>query len=209
MPVHFFRYDLRLFEDIRWTKKISVFPVGLIGYQAVTSPIVVKKDYKNKDEPSNNSSSISHNLSELPSCQVIGFSDPWFANRKFPIDMAGFAANVNFLSSNPHQSMPYKVGYEEDYFLQSLNVSFNDLEPRSECCTELYVWHTKTVSKKILPTIKYNEPNDFNQLLKDTNLLPLMRNLEDKGLVIVDYYKGQLMFTCTEINGCDTNKGKS
>ena len=105
----YFSYDLRLFEDIRWTKKIAVFPVGLIGYQAVSSPIVANKT-STTAKPTNNSASLS--------CEVVGFSDPWFANRKFPIDMAGFAANVNFIASHPHQSMPYKVGYEEDYFLQ-------------------------------------------------------------------------------------------
>ena len=169
----------------------------------MTSPIV--KNLTRKIQGDNSSSApIS---SELPFCQVIGFSDPWFANRKFPIDMAGFAANVNFIASHPHQSMPYKVGYEEDYFLQSLNVSFNDLEPRSECCTQVYVWHTKTVSKKVLPSVKYSEPS--NELLSDTNLLPLMKNLEDKGLVKVDSRRGQHIFTCTEVNGCDTSKGKS
>ena len=32
-------YDLRLFDEIRWTERVSVFPVGLIGY-AMSSPIV-------------------------------------------------------------------------------------------------------------------------------------------------------------------------
>ena len=115
---------MRLFEDIRWTKKISIFPVGLIGYQAVTSPIVIKNPSKKNVDMKGQMlvDSASKTSQQQSSCQVIGFSDPWFANRKFPIDMAGFAANVDFLSSHPHQSMPYKVGYEEDYFLQSLNV---------------------------------------------------------------------------------------
>ena len=34
-------YDLRLFDEIRWTERVSVFPVGLIGY-AMSSPIVQK-----------------------------------------------------------------------------------------------------------------------------------------------------------------------
>ena len=162
-----FRYDLRIFDDIRWTKKISLFPVGLIGYQAVTSPIVAKK--KSSADSIQSDEKFSQN-NKSQSCEVIGFSDPWFANRKFPIDMAGFAANVDFLAFQPHQSMPYKVGYEEDYFLQSLNVSFNDFEPKSECCTKVYVWHTKTVSKKHLPVVKYSE-------LEYTNLNSLMKNL--------------------------------
>jgi hypothetical protein len=29
--------------------------------------------------------------------RVIGFTDDWFAQRKWPVDMAGFAVNLNFL----------------------------------------------------------------------------------------------------------------
>ena len=33
-------YDLKLFEEIRFTKKVSMFPVGLLGPQGLSSPIV-------------------------------------------------------------------------------------------------------------------------------------------------------------------------
>lgn len=33
-------YDLRLFEEIRDTQNISMFPVGLIGDYAVSAPVV-------------------------------------------------------------------------------------------------------------------------------------------------------------------------
>lgn len=33
-------YDLRLFNEIRDTKNVSVFPVGLIGDYAVSAPVV-------------------------------------------------------------------------------------------------------------------------------------------------------------------------
>ena len=112
-------------------------------------------------------------------------------------------ANVDFISSHAnHQSMPYKVGYEEDYFLQSLNVSFSDLEPLSDCCTKVYVWHTKTISKKHTPIVRYSE-------LEDTNLNDLVKNLETKGIVKMDSRRGQQIFTCTEVNGCDTIKGRT
>jgi beta-1,3-glucuronyltransferase len=29
--------------------------------------------------------------------KVIGFTDDWFAQRKWPVDMAGFAVNLQFL----------------------------------------------------------------------------------------------------------------
>ena len=33
-------FDLKLFSEIRFTKRVSMFPVGLIGLYAVSSPIV-------------------------------------------------------------------------------------------------------------------------------------------------------------------------
>ena len=52
---------------------MSVFPVGLIGPQFVSSPVVA----------SNGS--------------VVDFHDVWRGGRKFICDMAGFAVNVGFL----------------------------------------------------------------------------------------------------------------
>lgn len=33
-------FDLRLFNEIRYTKRVSMFPVGLIGQYSVSSPVV-------------------------------------------------------------------------------------------------------------------------------------------------------------------------
>lgn len=33
-------FDLKLFSEIRYTKRVSMFPVGLIGLYAVSTPIV-------------------------------------------------------------------------------------------------------------------------------------------------------------------------
>lgn len=33
-------YDLRLFDEIRDTRNISMFPVGLVGDYAVSAPVV-------------------------------------------------------------------------------------------------------------------------------------------------------------------------
>lgn len=35
-------FDLKLFSEIRHTKRVSMFPVGLIGLYAVSTPIVQK-----------------------------------------------------------------------------------------------------------------------------------------------------------------------
>lgn len=39
-------FDLRLFEEIRFTKRVSMFPVGLIGEYGVSAPIVKEVCYK-------------------------------------------------------------------------------------------------------------------------------------------------------------------
>lgn len=41
-------FDLKLFDEIRTTKRVSMFPVGLIGMYAVSTPVVrnVSKTYK-------------------------------------------------------------------------------------------------------------------------------------------------------------------
>lgn len=58
--------------QMRNTKKVSMWPVGLCTKTGLSTPIV-----KNG--------------------KLIGFYDGWIAGRKFPVDMAGFAVSVKFL----------------------------------------------------------------------------------------------------------------
>ena len=66
--------------------------------------------------------------------------------------------------------MAFKKGYEEETFLQKMNVPMEKIEFLAENCTKIYVWHTKTVS----PTLnKFKDiPNEVDQL---TNMGPLNR----------------------------------
>lgn len=138
-------YDLALFDEIRKTERVSVLPVGFVGGQGISSPVVENG-------------------------KVIGFTDDWFAGRKFPVDMAGFAVSVDFVTVRTNASMPYWAGYEEDVFLQTLGVDLADLEPLASQCTEVLVWHTKTV-KVPQPKIMANhyEHSNLNKLLDDVN----------------------------------------
>ena len=120
-------YDLRLFGEIRKTKKVSVFPVALLGNQSISTPIVETRKIQSVD---GKMTSVN---------KVVGFSDAWYGNRKFALDMAGFAVNVEFLVTNENASMPYKAAYEEDLFIQSLNVTLDDLEPLADGCTQVTV----------------------------------------------------------------------
>jgi Glycosyltransferase family 43 len=71
--------------------------------------------------------------------KVIGFFDSWPADRKFPVDMAGFAVSVDYLLQNPNATMPYKAGHEEDQFLKSLGLKLEDIEPKANNCTEVII----------------------------------------------------------------------
>ncbi|XP_037910115.1 galactosylgalactosylxylosylprotein 3-beta-glucuronosyltransferase S isoform X2 [Hermetia illucens] len=146
-------FDLRLFNEIRDTKKVSMFPVGLIGLYAVSSPVV-----KNG--------------------KVIGFFDSWPAKRKWPVDMAGFAVNLEYLSQHPNATMPYRAGYEEDAFLRSISLRMNEIETKANNCTEILVWHTQTQKSKA-PMVRID-----SQYLESekSNLGALFRELESMGV---------------------------
>ncbi|CAB3363340.1 Hypothetical predicted protein [Cloeon dipterum] len=123
-------YDIRIFEQMRHTKKVSMWPVGLLTKVGLSTPVV-----KNG--------------------QFHGFYDGWMANRKFPVDMAEFAVSVKFLLQRPKATMPYKPGYEEDGFLKSLApLEPKELELLANGCTEILVWHTQ--SKKNSPSAAIN-----------------------------------------------------
>ncbi|XP_055638873.1 galactosylgalactosylxylosylprotein 3-beta-glucuronosyltransferase S [Toxorhynchites rutilus septentrionalis] len=116
-------FDLKLFSEIRTTKKVSMFPVGLIGDYAVSTPVVRNG-------------------------MVEGFFDSWPAKRKWPVDMAGFAVNLEYMALSPNVTMPFRAGYEEDEFLKSLGLKMQDIEPKANNCTEILVWHTQTKNNK-------------------------------------------------------------
>ena len=170
-------YDIRLFKEIATTQKVSMFPVGFIGIQGVSSPIVVDG-------------------------KVVGFSDDWFAQRKFPVDMAGFAVNLEFLrlrNKKANRAMPYKAGYEEDVFLQNLNLTLDDIEPLASDCTEVLVWHTKTVKEKKSSLKPLEEAR-----ASKSNLGQLLEQVSFTGLGEV-VRGGRKVKTCYDMKKCKTS----
>lgn len=117
-------YDLALFNEMRYTKKVSVWPVGLVGGLLVERPIV---------HP------IEHD-------KIESFNSMWEAKRPFPLDMAGFAISLHLLISTPDASFSdsVKIGYIESHFLNQLVSSWDELEPRADKCRKVLVWHTRT-----------------------------------------------------------------
>lgn len=108
----------------------------------------------------------------------MAFFDSWPAKRIWPVDMAGFAVNLSYLAKYPNASMPYKAGYEEDSFLKSIGLKIDEIEPKANDCTEVYVWHTQTTKTKA-PLIKVAK-----EVLESTksNLFSLLKMLNEMGV---------------------------
>uniref|UniRef100_A0A3Q3II02 Galactosylgalactosylxylosylprotein 3-beta-glucuronosyltransferase n=1 Tax=Monopterus albus TaxID=43700 RepID=A0A3Q3II02_MONAL len=115
-------YSLELFEEMRYTKKVSVWPVAFVGGLRYESPKV-------------------NTLG-----QVYGWKTVFDPHRPFAIDMAGFAVNLRLILSKPQAYFKLrgvKGGYQESSLLKEL-VTLSDLEPKAANCTKVLVWHTRT-----------------------------------------------------------------
>ncbi|XP_017578299.1 galactosylgalactosylxylosylprotein 3-beta-glucuronosyltransferase 2 isoform X1 [Pygocentrus nattereri] len=133
-------YSLELFEEVtrdcakgegswerrervqmRSTKGVSVWPVGLVGGRRYERPIVENG-------------------------KVVGWYTGWRADRPFAIDMAGFAVNLQVILANPRalfKRRGAKPGMQESDFLKQIT-KVEDLEPKAKNCTQVLVWHTRT-----------------------------------------------------------------
>lgn len=133
-------YDIRLFEEMRYTKKVSVWPVAFVGEILYERPIC--RDGK-----------------------VVDWFCVWNkSKRPFPIDMAGFAVNLGLLFAHPSArfSQMVPIGMQESHFLSHLVAhpviltsgagsskhtaenNKNELECKADNGTRIYVWHTQT-----------------------------------------------------------------
>ena len=122
-------YSPQLFDVMRDTERVSVWPVGLAGGLMVEKP-EVKKDPKS-GQP-----------------KVVGWDVTYAPERKFALDMAGFAINLNLFLSRPKANFDgfegnVKKGHEETYFLDYLVSDLTELEPK--LCNEVRVWHTQAL----------------------------------------------------------------
>uniref|UniRef100_A0A6J0T5V9 Galactosylgalactosylxylosylprotein 3-beta-glucuronosyltransferase n=1 Tax=Pogona vitticeps TaxID=103695 RepID=A0A6J0T5V9_9SAUR len=126
-------YSLELFQEMRTTRKVSVWPVGLVGGRRYERPVVEKG-------------------------KVVGWYTGWRAGRPFAIDMAGFAVSLQVILSNPkavfrrHGSQP---GMQESDFLRQIT-TMEELEPKASNCTKVLVWHTRTEKVNLANEPKYH-----------------------------------------------------
>ncbi|XP_002125521.2 galactosylgalactosylxylosylprotein 3-beta-glucuronosyltransferase sqv-8-like [Ciona intestinalis] len=112
-------YDIKLFEEMRTTKVVSVWPVGLVGGLLVEGPVECKNG------------------------RVLTWRVSWRPDRTIPIDMAGFAINTALLHQHPDGNF-IDVHDGESQFLGALGLTRDKAEGKGKDCTEVYVWHTQT-----------------------------------------------------------------
>lgn len=118
-------YDVRIFEQMRYTKRVSVWPVGLVGGLRWEGPIC-----KNG--------------------VVVDFYVAWRPQRPMPVDMAGFAINAKLFIDNPEVEMDPLAnrGYLESSIISKL-AKRDEFEPLADNCKQILVWHTQTVDPKM------------------------------------------------------------
>lgn len=133
-------YDLEIFNEMRSTKRISVWPVGFVGGLLVERPIV---DTSGK---------------------IISFNSMWRSERPFPLDMAGFSISSRLFKTNSKArfSADQRVGYLESNFLSQFVKSWEELEPKADMCTKVLVWHTKTQAPALHEERKLTRPSHID-----------------------------------------------
>ncbi|XP_028325395.1 galactosylgalactosylxylosylprotein 3-beta-glucuronosyltransferase 2 [Gouania willdenowi] len=130
-------YSLEVFEEMRDTRAVSVWPVGFAGGRTYERPLVSKG-------------------------KVVGWYTGWRAGRPFAIDMAGFAVNLNVILANPQalfKRQGSKPGMQESDFLKQIT-KVSELEPKANNCTRVLVWHTRTENPHLAKEVKYIKDKD-------------------------------------------------
>ncbi|VEL31540.1 unnamed protein product, partial [Protopolystoma xenopodis] len=111
-------YDLRLFKEMRYTKRVSTWPVAFAGEMPVEGCVTT----------ADNPDSVSYFR------HVVA---PW---RPFPIDMSAFAVNLNLVLSHPNALFRFTTipAMQESIFLRALGINdSNEFEPKANGCTEV------------------------------------------------------------------------
>ncbi|XP_071520836.1 galactosylgalactosylxylosylprotein 3-beta-glucuronosyltransferase S-like [Panulirus ornatus] len=112
-------YDKRIFEEIRWTRGVSMFPVGLTTRSQVLTPVLREGSFH-------------------------GWYDELIGDRRFPINMAAFAISVELLHKKPLANVAWTQAFQTESILASLDVNPQDIEFRADGCTKIWVWHTES-----------------------------------------------------------------
>ena len=127
-------YSLDLFEEMRKTTKVAVWPVGLVVGLMPERPKVANG-------------------------KVVGWDVSRAATQPFAIDLAGFAVIVKHFLSRTKAKFAYQVkrGHQESEFLRHL---VDELEPMADDCTKVLVWHTRSEKVDLRQETKRSQKSD-------------------------------------------------
>ncbi|CAG2193143.1 ACAD9 [Mytilus edulis] len=152
-------YDLEIFTEMRYTKKISVWPVGFVSKKKYQTPI-------------------------LENGKVVKF-DAWNTkHRQFPIDMAGFALNTKtfYYNDDLYFRRTFQKGYQESSFLE-ICCTLNDLEPKANGCTKIFssegCWVCANECLQILGGLGYMKDYPYERLLRDGRILMIFEGTNE------------------------------
>uniref|UniRef100_A0A1A9ULU4 Galactosylgalactosylxylosylprotein 3-beta-glucuronosyltransferase n=1 Tax=Glossina austeni TaxID=7395 RepID=A0A1A9ULU4_GLOAU len=154
-------YDLKLFQEIRSTRLVSMFPVGrTMDANGISGPLVREG-------------------------KIVGFLTPRENGRRWPVDMAGFALNLSYMPKylNAGTMPDYE---EEDYLLRCLALNMDVIEPKGNNCTEILAWRTRSRRHRDSLFIR----SDYEYLDNRTNLGSLFKSLHEMGIVELSDHKG-------------------
>jgi hypothetical protein len=124
-------YDSRIFAEIRQTSGVSVFPVGHLGPNGIERPVVQNG-------------------------RIVGWDAAW-PERKFPVDMAGFAFDAALLDDVSGTIFDYGARGGETELLEKLISSDEELMPLCNDCSLCYVWHDQPLGQHPLWTYYRNK----------------------------------------------------
>lgn len=118
-------YDIKIFDEIKKTKNISIFPVGNLGPNGIEQPVI--EDGK------------------------ILYWDAGWTSRRFPVDMGGFAFNSKYLYKKNSENKKLwdfcGIGGESE-FINYITNNDEELEFLCDNCNLCYVKHNE-LHKKI------------------------------------------------------------
>uniref|UniRef100_F6ZVY0 Galactosylgalactosylxylosylprotein 3-beta-glucuronosyltransferase n=2 Tax=Ciona intestinalis TaxID=7719 RepID=F6ZVY0_CIOIN len=116
-------YSLKLFDEIRATKRAAVWQVGLVGDLLSEGPVRCENG------------------------KALEWRTFWWPDRLTPIDMAGFAFHIKLLLERTGAHFRDVPDMESD-FLSSLCVTRENIEANN--CKDILVWHTQTKIPKVM-----------------------------------------------------------
>nr|XP_027209505.1 galactosylgalactosylxylosylprotein 3-beta-glucuronosyltransferase S-like [Penaeus vannamei] len=123
-------YDCRIFEEIRSTRGVSVFPVGLAKDLQLSTPVVKEGRFS-------------------------GWYDDFgrlaVPRRVCRVCLLGGAAVESL--PRPHANVPWTYDLQEEGLLRGLGVPPEKMEFKAELCTKVFVWHVE--SKIPNPVTRY------------------------------------------------------